>query len=184
MTILGAPGAHPGKILQNYTSKYPFLCILEASFSIMLLRGLLTGETENWTSVVWGSWNKLLCVLGCYKFQTCIAYRSRLVKFVGSNLTPAEAFFWCSLLPVSSYLTATCEAVKEWNRKMKNKQKTAYEIDMWLEFRRVLFRSYALRKFFYDYCTFPLLDFHFPISFRSEERRVGKECRSRWSPYH
>ena len=21
-------------------------------------------------------------------------------------------------------------------------------------------------------------------SFRSEERRVGKECRSRWSPYH
>jgi len=47
MTILGAPGAHPGKILQNYTSKYPFLCILEASFSIMLLRGLLTGETEN-----------------------------------------------------------------------------------------------------------------------------------------
>ena len=23
-----------------------------------------------------------------------------------------------------------------------------------------------------------------PFSFRSEERRVGKECRSRWSPYH
>src|SRR5256884_8611427 len=23
-----------------------------------------------------------------------------------------------------------------------------------------------------------------PIGFRSEERRVGKECRSRWSPYH
>ena len=22
------------------------------------------------------------------------------------------------------------------------------------------------------------------ISYRSEERRVGKECRSRWSPYH
>ena len=21
-------------------------------------------------------------------------------------------------------------------------------------------------------------------TFRSEERRVGKECRSRWSPYH
>src|SRR2546426_12629348 len=25
---------------------------------------------------------------------------------------------------------------------------------------------------------------HFGTSFRSEERRVGKECRSRWSPYH
>src|SRR5258707_11243049 len=24
----------------------------------------------------------------------------------------------------------------------------------------------------------------FPLSGRSEERRVGKECRSRWSPYH
>ena len=23
-----------------------------------------------------------------------------------------------------------------------------------------------------------------PIHQRSEERRVGKECRSRWSPYH
>ena len=22
------------------------------------------------------------------------------------------------------------------------------------------------------------------LGFRSEERRVGKECRSRWSPYH
>src|SRR3712207_5638078 len=24
----------------------------------------------------------------------------------------------------------------------------------------------------------------FAVDFRSEERRVGKECRSRWSPYH
>src|SRR2546422_3787809 len=23
-----------------------------------------------------------------------------------------------------------------------------------------------------------------PVTIRSEERRVGKECRSRWSPYH
>ena len=23
-----------------------------------------------------------------------------------------------------------------------------------------------------------------PFELRSEERRVGKECRSRWSPYH
>ena len=23
-----------------------------------------------------------------------------------------------------------------------------------------------------------------PVCMRSEERRVGKECRSRWSPYH
>ena len=24
----------------------------------------------------------------------------------------------------------------------------------------------------------------YPVRSRSEERRVGKECRSRWSPYH
>ena len=28
------------------------------------------------------------------------------------------------------------------------------------------------------------LHYHTDIYYRSEERRVGKECRSRWSPYH
>src|SRR2546426_3475096 len=28
------------------------------------------------------------------------------------------------------------------------------------------------------------VDYAFPGNHRSEERRVGKECRSRWSPYH
>ena len=27
-------------------------------------------------------------------------------------------------------------------------------------------------------------DLYTPLPDRSEERRVGKECRSRWSPYH
>src|ERR1051326_597950 len=31
---------------------------------------------------------------------------------------------------------------------------------------------------------FPCLHHESPTSPRSEERRVGKECRSRWSPYH
>src|SRR2546425_12795097 len=29
-----------------------------------------------------------------------------------------------------------------------------------------------------------LFNDHFGLNARSEERRVGKECRSRWSPYH
>src|SRR3712207_9310978 len=40
----------------------------------------------------------------------------------------------------------------------------------------------------YGASFFHLLQWHFwkPVFsiFRSEERRVGKECRSRWSPYH
>ena len=41
-----------------------------------------------------------------------------------------------------------------------------------------------IKKFFYLELVSPL-NIH-PIYFgmRSEERRVGKECRSRWSPYH
>ncbi len=35
-------------------------------------------------------------------------------------------------------------------------------------------------------CTIPIMhdDQHGTAIIRSEERRVGKECRSRWSPYH
>ena len=29
-----------------------------------------------------------------------------------------------------------------------------------------------------------LTDKNVNLKYRSEERRVGKECRSRWSPYH
>ena len=36
----------------------------------------------------------------------------------------------------------------------------------------------VLEKFFY------LFKINILYIFRSEERRVGKECRSRWSPYH
>src|SRR2546426_6080545 len=85
------------------------------------------------------------------------------------------------------------------------KQKTAYEITRCLEFRRVLFRSrrpaglggrwldrliqpgQRLNAFTRDperaarRMAFRLVAGLLP---RSEERRVGKECRSRWSPYH
>ena len=35
-----------------------------------------------------------------------------------------------------------------------------------------------------NYLSSVLLPFFIAWFFRSEERRVGKECRSRWSPYH
>src|SRR6266705_826277 len=65
-------------------------------------------------------------------------------------------------------------------------QETAYEFVRCLEFRRVLFRSaaplpcrdYPPRAAAGHVRGFP------PSGRRSEERRVGKECRSRWSPYH
>ena len=36
----------------------------------------------------------------------------------------------------------------------------------------------------YKYCRSKLYKYHKNDNKRSEERRVGKECRSRWSPYH
>ena len=35
-----------------------------------------------------------------------------------------------------------------------------------------------------DVFSYSFYNFCLPYSCRSEERRVGKECRSRWSPYH
>ena len=35
-----------------------------------------------------------------------------------------------------------------------------------------------------NYHQFPPLIYQVASAGRSEERRVGKECRSRWSPYH
>ena len=36
----------------------------------------------------------------------------------------------------------------------------------------------------YSYLVDKKISFTSPSTARSEERRVGKECRSRWSPYH
>ena len=49
--------------------------------------------------------------------------------------------------------------------------------------------SSQMSKFKGTYIKYPKKPFHLPFSglfllLRSEERRVGKECRSRWSPYH
>ena len=45
-------------------------------------------------------------------------------------------------------------------------------------------KKYTLRPLPYAYDALePFIDER-TMRIRSEERRVGKECRSRWSPYH
>ena len=48
------------------------------------------------------------------------------------------------------------------------------------EFHETLIDAYALLKL--QLISSPVINLYF--CHRSEERRVGKECRSRWSPYH
>ena len=45
-----------------------------------------------------------------------------------------------------------------------------------------LMSDHAKGTYFWDVDGNKYLDFM--CAYRSEERRVGKECRSRWSPYH
>ena len=51
--------------------------------------------------------------------------------------------------------------------------------------RKDLFKGLAIDSLETEWKEYPVfhLDFN-GKNFRSEERRVGKECRSRWSPYH
>ena len=58
---------------------------------------------------------------------------------------------------------------------------------MFLEFMNLLTFCQSeeqLRASVKDFAEKHELDKFFLYGFRSEERRVGKECRSRWSPYH
>src|SRR5205807_3443367 len=59
------------------------------------------------------------------------------------------------------------------------KQKTAYEITRWLEFRRVLFRSWRPLSPSVQACVATSLPHKAGTLSRSEERRVGQEWRCR-----
>ena len=44
--------------------------------------------------------------------------------------------------------------------------------------------GFTYQEFGWKFLFFSFLKCYWSIVDRSEERRVGKECRSRWSPYH
>ena len=49
---------------------------------------------------------------------------------------------------------------------------------------KVTLRGGGIIFYFGALAYFLTSGFEYPCFLRSEERRVGKECRSRWSPYH
>ena len=69
--------------------------------------------------------------------------------------------------------------VDGWDVKKNEKQKYFLE-------KNFRFKNFEKSKNFIDMVgQIAENENHHPeITFRSEERRVGKECRSRWSPYH
>ena len=69
---------------------------------------------------------------------------------------------------VTSIANIIISLMNNWRLKKIEKQKQMNEID----------------KYRYSRLYELILNWHKYDSARSEERRVGKECRSRWSPYH
>ena len=65
------------------------------------------------------------------------------------------------------------ESEKEVKQGKNNHLGDEFEIDLMDILRKII----AIRKTIYKAVGIGLV-------IRSEERRVGKECRSRWSPYH
>ena len=70
------------------------------------------------------------------------------------------------------------------------KLQLTFSITMWRGIRTtcLLSNSFPFEKFFIfnllKYGVMPVRETFSLSTTRSEERRVGKECRSRWSPYH
>ena len=51
-------------------------------------------------------------------------------------------------------------------------------------YTEAMFFGLSLRQFIFSLCAVVVAVGLYFLLKRSEERRVGKECRSRWSPYH
>ena len=74
-------------------------------------------------------------------------------------------------------LFTSLKLIEKYSNLLKSHDSSTIVIDEFLGiFLIILFYDYL--KFANDFIMFLL------ILIRSEERRVGKECRSRWSPYH
>ena len=72
----------------------------------------------------------------------------------------------------------------KWQSLMTNLPHTPmYWIDVQEHFNDLVIGTYGRGIWILDDIT-PLQQLTGKITSRSEERRVGKECRSRWSPYH
>ena len=67
------------------------------------------------------------------------------------------------------------ETHEEWQARMGGEVLAVVRSGLYLDFRFLDMALSALSPAPYERCR---------VLARSEERRVGKECRSRWSPYH
>ena len=98
--------------------------------------------------------------MGIYREKTIIQKESCTTMFIAALFTIART--WKQL---------KCPSTDEWVKKMWH----IYTMEYYSAIKRNKIELFIVRW----------MDLESVIqSKRSEERRVGKECRSRWSPYH
>ena len=74
-----------------------------------------------------------------------------------------------------------------WKEKEKYVEPISFYFDELGSFKALLDKDFIylnLSEEGASYYRYHLLNHQKTLLLRSEERRVGKECRSRWSPYH
>ena len=107
-----------------------------------------------------------------------------------------ELYFTVSDVDILDLRTSTLSHIKDYNDYMEQKLTPEQVEDVLLnpnQYKEVIFKykinnvsksmggtDLRFNPIFDDYCKKHVIAYHD----RSEERRVGKECRSRWSPYH
>ena len=77
----------------------------------------------------------------------------------------------------SSYRVKSVSILVHWNTSVRDTEKTAEQLyNMLRDMNHITINDTKV--------LFTKMLVDEPVDVRSEERRVGKECRSRWSPYH
>src|SRR3989441_12362117 len=99
-----------------------------------------------------------------------------LMEFVvPMQVLPRTPALWLGTLSILGSLPIVVSAIRE-----LHKAKTALDVRK----PTIVILNTGAFRFSRNPIYIAMVLFYFGIALRSEERRVGKECRSRWSPYH
>ena len=122
----------------------------------------------------------LLVAIALFPFFSCEDKKKDSLVFIGDSLISSwnvASFFPSYIVKNKGVSGARLEDIRNWDIDAQNK--TA----IFLIGTNDLGSIHSVPDDYYDQFAESYLDIITSIN-RSEERRVGKECRSRWSPYH
>ena len=108
-------------------------------------------------------------LLGIYPEKIIIQKESCTTMFIAALFTIAR-----------TWKQPKCPSTDEWVKKMWH----IYTMEYYSAIKRNEIELFVVRWMDLEFVILSELSQTGKDKYRSEERRVGKECRSRWSPYH